>query len=68
LILNLTYAVCSPQGQKAVSPADKDIIAKNGVGVIDCSWAKLDEIPFHKMKGEDRLRTLTFLWQIEAFD
>lgn len=49
--------ILSPTGQRAVSPADRDIVTLGGVGVIDCSWAKLDEVPFQRIKGEDRLRT-----------
>ena len=41
----------SPVGQSCVSPEDKIIIHEKGVSVIDCSWARIDETPFHKMKS-----------------
>ncbi|GMH83981.1 hypothetical protein TrVE_jg10232 [Triparma verrucosa] len=48
--------VLSPNGKKSVSPEDGPILASSGLSVIDCSWARLDEIPFAQMKsGEHRL-------------
>ncbi|CAN0411675.1 unnamed protein product [Ascophyllum nodosum] len=48
--------VLSPNGGSTVSPADKEIIETLGMSVIDCSWARLDEIPFHQMRrGHHRL-------------
>jgi len=47
--------VLSPNGLKTVSPEDKELIQKSGIAVIDCSWAKVDEVPFAKTKGEERL-------------
>jgi pre-rRNA-processing protein TSR3 len=47
--------ILSPTGTRAVSPADREIVSHGGIGVIDCSWAKLDEVPLDRIKGEERL-------------
>ncbi|PKY44937.1 DUF367-domain-containing protein [Rhizophagus irregularis] len=48
--------VLSPEGKKAVSPADREIVQEYGIAVIDCSWSKLDNVPFSKLRtGNDRL-------------
>ena len=52
--------ILSPEGEQCVSPADADIVSKYGIAVIDCSWNKIDETPFNKMKGRN-LRLLPFL-------
>lgn len=41
----------SPQGRDCVSPADREILEKHGASVIDCSWARIEETPFNKMKS-----------------
>ena len=41
----------SPVGTNCVSPEDKTIIEDKGLSVIDCSWARIDETPFNKMKS-----------------
>ena len=48
--------VLTPQGQISVSPADAPILEKSGLSLIDCSWARLEEIPFKQMSaGHHRL-------------
>eukprot|EP01147_Barroeca_monosierra_P008027 gene8027-741_t len=42
--------VLSPNATACVSPRDRDIVFENGIAVVDCSWAELDKVPFHKMK------------------
>lgn len=46
--------VLSPNGTKSVSKEDYNIVASYGIGVIDCSWNKLDEVPFLKLNGQKR--------------
>jgi len=41
----------SPMGVSCVSPQDKEIIVEKGLSVIDCSWARIDETPFTRMKS-----------------
>ncbi|KDN53313.1 DUF367-domain-containing protein [Tilletiaria anomala UBC 951] len=43
--------VLTPNATKTVSPADKDIIEQHGLAVVEASWARLDEVPFGKIKS-----------------
>ncbi|KAM0675309.1 ribosome biogenesis protein tsr3 [Gurleya vavrai] len=52
--------VLSPEGSQALSPEDKPIIEKFGIGVIDCSWNKLKETDFKLLPSKCN-RLLPFL-------
>ena len=46
-----------PKGTQPVSPADKDIVEQSGLAVVECSWARLDEVPFNRIASpHERLR------------
>lgn len=52
-----TIRVKRPIAKSIVSPADRDIIAKDGLAVVECSWARLDDVPFTKIASpHERLR------------
>jgi pre-rRNA-processing protein TSR3 len=52
--------VLTPAGDCAVSRQDADLVRRAGLGVVDCSWARLDEVPFDKLRC-GRKRLLPFL-------
>ncbi|WFD24080.1 ribosome biogenesis protein tsr3 [Malassezia equina] len=43
--------VLTPHATQVLSPADAPILREYGVAVVECSWARLDEIPFSKIKS-----------------
>ncbi|ORX41453.1 hypothetical protein BCR36DRAFT_181397 [Piromyces finnis] len=52
--------VLSSESKKVVSMEDRDIILKSGLAVIECSWARLEEIPWGRIKSPNE-RLLPFL-------
>lgn len=52
--------IVSPNGQGVVCPNDLEVVEQFGVAVVECSWARLDEIPFNKIGGKHE-RLLPYL-------
>lgn len=46
----------TPTGKKSVSKEDTDIILEHGVCVLDCSWAKFQQLGLNLSKIETRFR------------
>ncbi|XP_014506122.1 ribosome biogenesis protein TSR3 homolog [Vigna radiata var. radiata] len=42
--------VLSPAGNQCVSREDYSIIQTKGLAVVDCSWARLDDVPFVRLR------------------
>jgi len=48
--------VVTPNATLPISPADTPLMAEHGLAVVECSWARLEEVPFGRLKsGADRL-------------
>lgn len=38
-------------GRSCVSKQDMELVGNKGVAVVDCSWNRLDDVPFGRIKG-----------------
>lgn len=53
----LDRANLSPKGKKPIAPCDDEVVMMSGLAVVKASWARLDEIPWGRIKGpHERLR------------
>ncbi|KAJ9515588.1 hypothetical protein QJQ45_021726, partial [Haematococcus lacustris] len=43
--------ILSPAGTRCVSREDEELIRAKGLAVVDCSWNRLDDVPFERIKG-----------------
>ncbi|WFD31266.1 ribosome biogenesis protein tsr3 [Malassezia sp. CBS 17886] len=43
--------VLTPRATQVLSPADAPLVHAHGLAVVECSWARLNEIPFAKIKS-----------------
>ncbi|PFH56988.1 hypothetical protein XA68_15667 [Ophiocordyceps unilateralis] len=44
--------VITPNAKQLVSPADADLLAQHGAAVVECSWARTDEVQWTKVGGK----------------
>lgn len=52
--------VISPNAKQLVSPADRDLLDQYGAAVVECSWARIKEVPWAKIGGKHE-RLLPYL-------
>jgi len=43
--------VLTPNATETVSRADADVVREAGLAVVDCSWNRLDDVPFGRIRG-----------------
>eukprot|EP00210_Caulerpa_lentillifera_P004775 g4559.t1 len=43
--------VLSPSATKVISKEDAGLIQEKGVAVVDCSWNRLEDVPFNRTRG-----------------
>jgi len=41
--------VVTPKATQVISPDDRDIVLNGGLAVVECSWARVEEIPWRKI-------------------
>ncbi|KAL3478250.1 hypothetical protein BJX99DRAFT_224897 [Aspergillus californicus] len=44
--------VISPNAKKVISPADKDLLEQYGAAVVECSWVRVNEVPWPRIGGK----------------
>ena len=49
-----------PKGTQVISPADRGLILNGGLAVVECSWARLDDVPFAKISSPHERLCLSF--------
>ncbi|MCJ1311441.1 ribosome biogenesis protein tsr3 [Agyrium rufum] len=44
--------VISPNAKQVVSPADRELLEQFGAAVVECSWVRVQEVPWAKIGGK----------------
>ena len=62
-----SHSTSRPKGTMPVSPSDRDIVAANGLAVVECSWARLDDVPFNKIASPHERLCTHLLLSVASF-
>ena len=60
-VWKMTLTADRPKAKHVLSPADKELLQQQGAAVVECSWARLKEIPFGRIGGRCE-RICTPVW------
>ncbi|BDD60651.1 ribosome bioproteinsis protein tsr3 [Monascus purpureus] len=44
--------IISPNAKKIISPADRELLEQHGAAVVECSWVRVQEIPWSRIGGK----------------
>jgi pre-rRNA-processing protein TSR3 len=44
--------IISPNAKQTISPADRELMEQYGAAVVECSWARIKEVPWAKIGGK----------------
>jgi rRNA small subunit aminocarboxypropyltransferase len=44
--------VISPKGRSTLSPADREVLERYGAAVVECSWNRVEEVPWGRLGGK----------------
>lgn len=53
--------ILSTMTEIVVSPADRELVQTKGLAGVNCSWNRIDEIPWDRLRRRGHHRTLPFL-------
>ena len=56
--------ILSPVGKACVSCQDKELIAAKGLAVVDCSWNRLEDVPFGEPLSHPSTAPLSLYWPL----
>lgn len=48
----LTRECYRPNAKKIISPADRDLLETHGAAVVECSWVRVQEVPWSRIGGK----------------